>query len=193
METHLKIKHIAPYLPYKIPARLSRQGIFNLDLEYPDENVHKIGFIDNFYFNDGDFSGSLKITEKKSFDFEDGDIEFVLRPLSDLTKEIEINGEKFVPLEFLGKSYEPSGCFDEEDKVFGWDVATGGDDFQDYYFVVEGNFGFSIHCGSPNECGSYVTQVESLPYDLIQKLFEWHFDVFGLIEEGLAIDINTLK
>ena len=23
-------------------------------------------------------------------------------------------------------------------------------------------------------------------------LFEWHFDVFGLIEKGLAIDINTL-
>jgi hypothetical protein len=27
----------------------------------------------------------------------------------------------------------------------------------------------------------------------VQKLFEWHFDVFGLISKGLAIDINTLK
>jgi hypothetical protein len=26
-----------------------------------------------------------------------------------------------------------------------------------------------------------------------QKLFEWHFDVFGLIEKGLAVDINTLS
>lgn len=25
------------------------------------------------------------------------------------------------------------------------------------------------------------------------RLFEMHFDVFGLIEKGLAIDINTLK
>lgn len=32
-----------------------------------------------------------------------------------------------------------------------------------------------------------------LPYNLVQKLFEWHFDVFGLIDAGLAIDINTLK
>lgn len=24
-------------------------------------------------------------------------------------------------------------------------------------------------------------------------LFEWHFDVFGLIDKGLAIDINTLN
>jgi len=26
-----------------------------------------------------------------------------------------------------------------------------------------------------------------------EKLISWHFDVFGLIEKGLAIDINTLK
>lgn len=30
-------------------------------------------------------------------------------------------------------------------------------------------------------------------YIELTKLFEWHFDVFGLIEAGLAIDINTLK
>jgi len=29
-------------------------------------------------------------------------------------------------------------------------------------------------------------------YFLVQHLIEWHFDVFGLIEKGLAIDINTL-
>ena len=30
-------------------------------------------------------------------------------------------------------------------------------------------------------------------HKVISKLFEWHFDVFGLIEKGLAIDINTIK
>ena len=31
-------------------------------------------------------------------------------------------------------------------------------------------------------------------YDgICEKLFEWHFDVFGLIEKWLAIDINTLN
>jgi len=30
------------------------------------------------------------------------------------------------------------------------------------------------------------------PYELVQKLFEWHFDLFGLIEKGLAIDINEI-
>ena len=31
-----------------------------------------------------------------------------------------------------------------------------------------------------------------LPYNIVSKLFENHFDVFGLIEKGLAIDINTI-
>ena len=31
-----------------------------------------------------------------------------------------------------------------------------------------------------------------LRYDMLLWLFENHFDVFGLIEKGLAIDINTI-
>lgn len=30
-------------------------------------------------------------------------------------------------------------------------------------------------------------------YEIITYLFELHFDVFGLIEQGLAIDINTIN
>lgn len=30
------------------------------------------------------------------------------------------------------------------------------------------------------------------PYEVIQKLFEWKIDVFNLIPNGLAVDINTL-
>lgn len=30
-------------------------------------------------------------------------------------------------------------------------------------------------------------------YSDMEKLFENHFDVFGLIEKGLAIDLNTIK
>jgi len=35
-------------------------------------------------------------------------------------------------------------------------------------------------------------KIEYMPYSLIKYLFEWHFDVFGLIEAGLAIDINKI-
>ncbi len=30
------------------------------------------------------------------------------------------------------------------------------------------------------------------PYEMIEYLFSQHFDVFGLIDKGLAVDINTL-
>lgn len=36
-------------------------------------------------------------------------------------------------------------------------------------------------------------EMNSIPFWVVQKLFEWDFDVFNLIENGLAIDINTLK
>jgi hypothetical protein len=35
--------------------------------------------------------------------------------------------------------------------------------------------------------------VGTIMYGDITKLFEWHFDVFGLITQGLAIDINRLN
>jgi hypothetical protein len=31
------------------------------------------------------------------------------------------------------------------------------------------------------------------PYDFFSNLFKYHFDVFGLIEKGFAIDITTLE
>ena len=34
---------------------------------------------------------------------------------------------------------------------------------------------------------------ETLKYHFFEKLLKNHFDVFGLIEKGLAIDINTLE
>lgn len=80
------------------------------------------------------------------------DIKIVCLPLSDLTKEIEHNGEKFVPLYRLIK----------EDKAF----------TNDFINV----FGY-----------------EELKVSVYELLLEWHFDVFGLIEKGLAVDINTIE
>lgn len=34
--------------------------------------------------------------------------------------------------------------------------------------------------------------VKWLPYGVIQKLYEWHFDIHVLIQQGYAIDINTI-
>jgi hypothetical protein len=37
------------------------------------------------------------------------------------------------------------------------------------------------------------TNFDHIAYDLAVWLFENHFDVFGLIEKGLAVDINALN
>ena len=39
----------------------------------------------------------------------------------------------------------------------------------------------------------YTSDLRLLRYGDIEKLFEWHFDVFGLIDKGLALDINNLE
>lgn len=31
------------------------------------------------------------------------------------------------------------------------------------------------------------------PYTIVQKLIEWHYDVFGLIEKGLAISVHDVE
>ena len=142
----LELKHIAPYLPYKL------QGVFNLRSvadNYPNEMRRK----------------ELK---PDAVDFFVDYCKPVFRPLSDLTKEIEHNGERFNPMRKLGEFMyiaQPDSFGNEKDAV-NWVRAMTN--------LV------SYDC-------------LNLPYFVCEKLFEWHFDVFGLIDEGLAIDINTLK
>lgn len=35
--------------------------------------------------------------------------------------------------------------------------------------------------------------VYELPFNLLNRMVKWHFDIAGLIEKGEAIDINTLE
>lgn len=112
----------------------------------------------------------------------------ILRPLSDLTKPC-LEGDK-VPIEELGKIYEPEGSFEEG--YFGWNTATGGDDYQDYYYVINDKLKVEIWCGNPED-GGYCTVEENLPLESYQWLYKNHFDIHNLIGRGYAIDINTLK
>ena len=89
------------------------------------------------------------------------------RPTSDLTKEIEVNGEKFVPIEKLKKLL----CYLETDLSIQIDPTSEG-----------------YSC----ECISTVINFKDY-YSVVEKLYKWHFDIHGLIEAGLAIDINTLN
>ncbi len=88
----------------------------------------------------------------------------ILRPLSDLTKEIEVNGEKFVPIVELENL------------------------FSDFY-IEQGNQKELII-----KYKNSTMYVDIFRYShIIQKLYEWHFDLHNLIESGEAININQLK
>jgi hypothetical protein len=124
----LELKHLAGYLPYEL-------RVLNKDIG--GSYILSVGLIEQTI----DFPEVFKP---------------ILRPLSDLTKEIEVNREKFVPL---------------------LTVNHNG-------LVFTLNNQFKIE-------GAYYDVIE-MPFDFVQQLQEWHFDIYGLIDAGLAIDINTL-
>lgn len=136
METHLTIKHLAPYLPYKL--RVS--SLHTLNAEAGIANINHI----------------VKVVNEGKKQYRP-----VLRPLLDLNKEIEVNGEKFVPIEWLLENREVDAEFDFISAL------------EDDWACAEDKIIFA-------------------PLSIAQKLYEWHFDIHGLIEKGLAIDKNTL-
>ncbi len=84
----------------------------------------------------------------------------LLRPLSDLTKEIKHKGEKFVPIvELLKNSSFDTSKMSEEEIM----------SFVEVYSHMD------------------LIALNDLPLYL-----QWHFDLFGGIESGEAIDVNTL-
>lgn len=127
----LELKYLANYLPYNIIG-ISPSG-------------------NKFYLSTSSNMLGKGIESRNIDTFLNDEFKLILRPLSDLTKEIEVNGERFVPINKFPSS---------------WQRYTN------------------------NEI--QVNNIQALNYRTFQLLLEWHFDVFGLIEKGLAIDFNTL-
>lgn len=124
----LELKDIAPYLPYGVLVTMDGW-----------DNYLKL-VADRYELDTYEMSINLVLELQPKL---------ILHPISDLTKEIEINGEKFVPLDKLG--------------------------WNSYSHIKDGY------------------DMTGIAYSYIEKLISWHFDVFGLIPEGLAYDINTLE
>ena len=135
----LELKHLAPYLPYKLQMEL-------------------------LFFPLGRHIRTLELDCGHDFHFylENNYVRPILRPLSDLTKEIEHNGKKFIP-EYL---------FTEK---FGSNDDT----------LIE-------NMNDENNELSY-SVCKDLPYYVIEWLLSMHFDIFGLLEKDLAVNINTLS
>jgi len=141
----LTLRELAPYLPYQLKVKITENFIspYNMNPIQKEGNVIKFDCYIILLMSSG--------------------LKFILRPLSDLVKEIEVDGEKFVPIEEIKRKYT------------------------EYYFATNNESMLSIK--GKNEMYVFSNHFISIQ----NKLFEWHFDVFGLIEQGLAIDINTLN
>jgi len=133
-KTKLELKHLTPYLPYGLKA-VSTQDIQGVLYK-------EINLTERFFSMPTAILTNFKI---------------ILRPFSDLTKEITVNNEDFVP-------YEHSTFVE----------------------AIIANEYLKYLC----EAKADLSEDRWIPYSVVQLLFEWHFDVFGLIDQDLAIDIN---
>lgn len=147
----LELKHLAAYLPYELNVSYEKKTLLG---KLVNDKISTIGTIDCTKYlawtYDGKFLSQFDIVGKG---FNMDEIKPILRPLSDLTKEVEIRGKVFVPIIKIG--------FENKKDIANFLI-----------FTIK-----NLH----------------VPYCEMQKLLEWHFDIFGLIESNLAIDINTLN
>lgn len=144
----LESKHFVPYFLYE------------LEVIVPDEDKPCLMCAIN--------SQSIFIDSECDYIFED--VKPIFHPLSDLTKEIEVNGEKFRPILILSEK-----LYDKEPESF--------DSFESCIIWVG-----TMIVNKVQEPKGY----DDIPHWAFQDLIKWHFDLFSLIGEGLAIDINTL-
>ena len=147
----LQVKHLAPYLPYK-PKILAPTWL--------DSNKKEIDAV-----MEVSFDGYINL-DNGYFHFIE-DVKVFLRPLSDLTKEIQHNEESFIPMQVMQERFTKRLRFDSNGFYYHIDKSRVRGNSHDTHFPF--------------------SQLEAYGY-----LFKWHFDVFGLIEKGLAIDINKL-
>lgn len=99
----------------------------------------------------------------------------ICRPLSDLTKQIEHNGEKFVPIE----------------RILGLGKKNGDtSNHLNYKILINDNYLIRVELVRSQQTIELNFRDLSLKHAMI--LIEWHFDLFGGIDSGDAIDVNSL-
>ncbi len=160
---NLELKHLAPYFPYELMGYVNNKKVV----------------LESLFKNS--LSTSPKLHGFKYTEFKD--FKPVLRPLFDLYLNINHNGEVLLPINILANIGGMSSC---QDDINQW--ITNTFDYQNNGFYIE-----SYDSGYRFDYASTDYLIVPNQLEMFQKLYEWHFDIFGLIEAGLAIDINTIK
>ena len=144
----LEIKHLAPYLTTQLLIQCPRNYVFigTVILGTP---ILELKAVNN--------EGYLQLHSIAGF-YPIKDFKPILRPLSDLTKEIDYNGDKFIA----------------QRRTSVW--------LEHGVYVSRGI----------NLIANRI-RTNTITYSDMELLISLHFDVFNLIPEGLAIDINTIE
>lgn len=186
MET-LQLKHICGYLPYGLKVRFEGCDMVHemVGLDITSQGMHLISPY-------GDF-GRCNIEEAKP----------LLRSLSSLTKEVEHNGERFVPMVELYKiargRYKDS-IIRHYSVMATNSIMVEMEGYRNFIFSIvksesdiriENPYNFQLHSTNLHQDDAKSEMV--LCWNtLFEKLYEWHFDVFGLIDKNLAINLEEI-
>lgn len=160
----LELKDIAGYLPY---------GLKVYDIEEKD-----IGIIDILKLEHA--------TTELKFALNNKYVKPLLKPMSDLTKPILEGGK--IPIVELAKIC--TGIVQMDYTIT--DVLEITLTLPDRYLIFSCCNGFLLQSKGLKELRKTKMFISN-QYQLFDFLHQYHFDCRGLIEAGLAIDINTVK
>lgn len=144
----LKLKDIVSYLPYGLSVKVLNGH----------NTIHKLLGLTN--------KGVILKDVNEVVFFKN--ISIFLNPLSDLTKEIEHNGEKFVPIHIFYPTY-PN---------FKYAKSIAKDLIR--------RISLNYNKDEPTDIPAQLTREEW------KKLHEWHFDINNLIDSNLALNKNEI-
>lgn len=183
----LELKHIVGYLPYQLKGQyINEDG----DVEM----IHVLGFHDNgilSYENNSrpsrrwiDWSVCRTLQKRSSYFFIEN-FKPILRPMGDIVNPCLKDGK--IPVEEIAKIH------------IGYDEAIEDSDFKAEYSFSR-QMRIDITWLNPiskerlysDDLFIQTDRTHLNRYWVNEWLYQHHFDTHGLIEQGLAIDINTL-
>lgn len=162
------LEHIAYYYPHKVKIIHNNDGVIR-EIQYLNSHSIEVAPPKRGY-------KCMSITQWHN---ETDNFKLLLLPM-DLSKPIIVDGKEIIPIVELAKIAFPN------EKI--WTIES-----EEEGIVSCMDFDFGYISNSFKSSG-YMYKSVHVPSQLI--LFQWllkhKFDVFGLIEKGLAIDANTL-
>lgn len=190
MKTEKKHQVLCEQLPYGLKARYTNK--WNVT------DTFEIKGTSNSQKEKGDVYVELLAKYKSAFFSKIDGVKLILHEM-DLTKEITIGGETFVPIVELSKHFCNVGKCEifknkGEEDIFGWDECNG-DDYSGYAIIYNpDDFGFYV-CYSEDVTGMrewdsllWPVEAKHIVYDLLNI---WHFNWRNL-PESEYIKVSSL-